>query len=242
MGKLTKFIADKREAKIYRYILQGEGFGRDYCLNLGAGAESNNEKYINVDIHKANNIDVTGDIRTVFAPIYDQHLAEFPDLLNLDASQFKFIRLHHVIEHIEWIYQERMFDWLSELLLLGGWVYIETPNLEYVAKTYLKSAQARKGVQKVIGQKEGFPFDDHPYLSERRDVDITRWFNAKAFSGCSTNRYINGCVDGDFHHCLYDEFWLRSILKEKGFKVLVFNNSMNLSVVAEKVKELSGEQ
>lgn len=227
-----KFYPQKKQARVARYIREGENHGREKCLNIGAGSEKN-DKYITIDMINGDNIDIDADIRTIFAPVYDQYLQDNIKLLDLEPESFHFIRMHHIVEHIEWIYQERLWDWVNELLVMGGRVYIETPNLEAIAKTYLTFASQRV-IQKNFPQ---FPFDDHDYLSEERPEDITRWFNAKAFSGCSTRRYVDGCVNGDFHHCLYDEYWLRAMLDDKGFDILVLNNAETLSCIAEKRKE-----
>jgi len=161
-------------------------------LEIGGGSNPT-EGYLNLDINADCKPDITGDVRAFFTP--DVDLEDYPDLQEIDEFVFDEIRATHFVEHIEWIYQKPMFEWFYKVLKPSGRIVIETPNLHWIIKSYLKN----------YGSGE-YPQEDHPDLNGTND--FVPWVNFKLFSGCSP---------GDYHHAMFDKVWMRQVLKETGF-------------------------
>jgi len=151
--------------------------------------------------------DYVGDIRAFFSSDY-----EFTDSIRaLQARQgsFAVVRMQHVLEHIQWIHQAACLQWVNSLLDDGGMVYIETPNIEFVAKMYLKNLENLEN-----GKPVRFPANEYPGMlgdvdnSEKNEMNFWKWINFKIYSGCSL---------GDYHHCAYDPYWLSRMMKAAGF-------------------------
>ena len=179
-------------------------------LELGGGENFFTEGYLNVDIKEGPGVDVVGDLLALFTP--DAEMSDYPLLERLDGENlFTEVRAIHFVEHIPWIYQESMFDWIWRILEPGGTLEVVTPNLEYICRVYLKRGRWRvsrflkrafKGVVLDL-----IPETDHPYIiSSKNEIDLRRWFNFKTFSGCSK---------GDYHHCLYDTYMFKDLLSRR---------------------------
>lgn len=211
--------------------------GKKYCLDIGSDKYPS-EEYQQVDFREGfEHLDYKGDIRCCFAPGYMNHLDEFPDLERLMAMKghFKLIKMTHVIEHIEWIHQETLFIFVRGLLCDGGLLYIATPNLEYAARLYVRALEkVRKGKE----APSAFPFGDHTYLSAKRDVDVTRWFNSQVMAGCSLDKFSEGCTRGDYHHSAYDGMWLYRMLADSsmagGFTNVRMYEEKHILAIAQK--------
>lgn len=179
-------------------------------LELGGGKNFDLDGYLNVDVKVGRGINFVGNLLALFSP--DADISDYPDLKKLiEHDLFTGVRAVHFVEHIPWIYQEAMFDWIHRILEPGGSLEIVTPNLEYFCKVYLKRSRWRlsRYMKKVFKGVvlDLFPETDHPHiLSSKSEIDLRRWFNFKIFSGCSL---------GDYHHCLYDKCMLQHILSKR---------------------------
>ena len=161
-------------------------------LEIGGGSNPT-EGYLNLDINADCKPDITGDVRAFFTP--DVNLKDHPELMEIEDSEFDEIKATHFVEHIEWIYQKPMFEWVYRMLRPRGRVFIETHNLRWIIKSYLKNYGSRT-----------YPSEDHSDLNGPND--FVPWVNFKLFSGCSP---------GDYHHAMFDKIWMKQILKETGF-------------------------
>ena len=189
-------------------------------LELGGGGQPT-EGYLQVAWSKTSNPHILGDVKALFSP--DAKVEDFPGLEQLSFTGgflFNEIRASHFIEHIPWLYQESMFSWLYNILEPGGRLSLETPDLLWVAKSYIKNQRRRK-----------FPIDEQPLLSG--PDDFIPWVNYKLFSGCSYSLEEGG----DYHHCLYDKDWLTLILTKAGFKASVSSRRGKLRAMAYRPKE-----
>lgn len=198
-------------------------FGKQYCLDLGSGKYGAEDKrFTSVDIDPATGADIIGDIRCLFAPAdhFREKIKDYPDLEQLVGvyEAFKLVRLRHIVEHIEWIYQEVLIDWVLRLLQPGGAIIIYTPNLEFILKVYSANLDLYRR-----GKALKFPVHEHPYLKPGVPWDVVRWANFKLNSGCSP---------GDFHHCIYDELWLGNLLNEMGFERIALFAGQSLAAQA----------
>ncbi len=197
-------------SKVINAILEeSDSRDKDEILEVG---DINLENRTTVDFMEG--ADYVGDIRAFFSSDY-----EFTDslsLLKMRLGSFSVIRLQHFLEHIQWTHQDACLSWAHSLLLEGGMIYIETPNLEYIAKMYLKNL---KNIE--LGKDVKFPDEEYPGMSddskkhEVNMINFWRWINFKIYSGCSP---------GDFHHCCYDPYWLVRMMQNAGF--------VNISVCA----------
>jgi len=196
-------------------------YGKDYCLNIGAGKE-NNKLYTTVDIDQKAQPNILGDIRALFvhSPEYKSLLSQYPELYNIKSEYYVYVRLCHIVEHIEWLYIPALFDWVRNILTTGGILTIDTPNLEFIMKAYLKFIEAENS-----GQLPRFPAKEHPDMSIDKHGDMQRWINFKLFSGCST---------GDYHHSCLDKTLAYTFLYDAGFDKVYINNSSTLRVLAYK--------
>ena len=178
-------------------------------LELGGGENFSSKDFLNVDIKAGPGVDIVGNLLALFSP--DANIRDYPDLERITGDNIcSEIRAIHFIEHIPWIYQDGLFNWMHTVLEPGGILEIVTPNIEYICRVYLKRSRWRisrllKRVFKGV-VLDLFPEVNHPYITNRKnELDLRRWFNFKVFSGCSL---------GDYHHCMYDDYMLNSILSK----------------------------
>lgn len=206
-------------------ITMAEQHGREFCIDIGSGEDKNsplreNDLIQTLDIRKEFSPDYVGDMRCLFAPDYPASIDDYPDLLRIPTNNYMLVKLQHVVEHIEWIYQEFMFRWILDILAPGGMVNIATPNLEYIVGVYVVN---RKKQRK--GTEVRYPIDEHTYFKPGVESDMQRWVNFKMMSGCSP---------GDYHHCMYDRYWLYEMLCNTGFERISIYDDATLKVVAYK--------
>jgi hypothetical protein len=201
-----------------------EKYGKEFCLNIGAGKESN-KKYTTVDLDKKAMPTMYGDIRCLFvqSPEYKEKLKEYPELYNIQSGYYVYVRFCHIVEHIEWIYVPSLFDWIYNILATGGLLTIDTPNLEFIAKAYLKYLEIE-----YSGENPRFPAKEHGDLSVYKLGDMQRWINFKIFSGCSP---------GDYHHSCIDKTLISRFLHDAGFDKVYINNGSTLRVLVYKGKK-----
>lgn len=195
--------------------------GRSFCLDFGAG-NLHDDRFTTIDIDPVTNPDLVIDIRVLFAGSdhYRELSDRYPDAKKITGG-YMLIRMLHAIEHMEWIYQRAMFQWLFSILGQGGKLFLATPNVEYAAKIYVQNLERLEA-----GKFPAFPRNEHPdFINTNRGYDVVRWFNFKLYSGCSW---------GDFHHCMYDRYWLVNVLAEVGFTDIMYADGNTLYVLASK--------
>ncbi|GAG38578.1 unnamed protein product, partial [marine sediment metagenome] len=128
------------EKGIREIVAKFEESGKEKCLDIGSG-NLENDKYTKLDFRKSFDVDYYGDIRCCFAPGMVDRIDHYPDLQKITRGSYNLVRLSHLVEHIEWIHQELLFEWVASLLSEGGLVFISTPNFDYVVKMYLMAMQ-----------------------------------------------------------------------------------------------------
>jgi len=181
-------------------------------LEIGSG-NTPEDGFTHLDVNpQSPHVEIVGDIRSIFSVDYD--ISQYPDLVYLKDIQgvFSEIRAVHVVEHVQWIYQKAMFEWFFRLLKDGGRLTVQTPDLEWIAKSYIKNKR-----------KKRFPETDHPDLSLPKD--FTAWANFKLYSGCSK---------GDYHHCSYDRDWLKQVMVAAGFRTSIHRRGGTLHATGNK--------
>lgn len=201
--------------------------GKDLCIDIGCG----NDPVVGcqtLDINDEFNPDFVGDIRELFAPGYMDNLDDSSSLLDIPESYFQVVVLHHVLEHIEWIYTDFFVRWVHSILVDGGMVSIATPNAEYAAKVYIANLEFIKG-----GKEVSYPAHEHQYCKEGILWHINKWFNFKVFSGCSP---------GDYHHSMFDSISLGYLFSEQNFGKIRIHDGETLRALAYKKDELINSQ
>ena len=173
------------------------GTEKDRRLDIGSGGK--NVDFVTIDKH--GDADITGDIRCCFAPVYRDY-KKYKQLKNIKKNFYTFVQMSHIVEHVEWIYQQWMMDWVYSLVADGGWIYITTPNLAWIVDQYTLRDESL-----VL---------EHPDL-EGDPGDFVYWVNFKLYSGSSTNSFKDGRTDGDFHLCMYDAELMERVLTKAGF-------------------------
>lgn len=206
----------KVDELVYRLA---ERHGKDFCIDIGSGQDKH-EYFKTVDILEKFDTDYVGDIRCLFAPVYVDSIDKHPSLQNIKSNTFEVVKLQHVVEHIEWIYQEFLLRWVVDILAPGGLVYIGTPNLEYAVGVYV--ANRKRQVKK---QDVKYPIGEHTYCKPGVSSDMQKWVNFKIFSGCSP---------GDYHHCMYDRYMLHAELEKAGLENISIYDGSVLKAVAYK--------
>lgn len=214
------FISVKSEVLDKQVSRMIEQYGKEYCLDIGCGSDEDN-RFQTIDIDPACNPTYVGDIRAMFAPSPQYVKLKKESALNeIPISHFMVLRLKHVVEHVEWIYQLTFFEWIYSLVSSGGMIIIDTPNLEYIAKMYTANLARQEA-----GKAPSYPKNEHPDIDPSQLTDMQRWINFKTFSGCSP---------GDYHHACFDKMWLSSLLTTVGFERIYVCNSATLRVLAYK--------
>lgn len=199
-----------------------EEFNKRNKLDIGSGNIKSN--MMTLDKKADAKTDYRGDIRTQFAPVYIESKRKYKNLMSIRKCYFKFIRMQHTVEHIEWIYQKAMLQWISGLLTNDGILFIEVPNVEWILDTY----------NKYRGAKEFPLYNQHPDIDQYDPNALIKWLNSKIYSGCSTNKFEDGCIDGDFHLCMYSPELLITNLDESGFVKVEISNDDTISCLAYK--------
>jgi len=205
----------------YVMSLKMEADDKDRYLDIGTGNDEA-ERFTTVDIDTGVGADIVGDIRCLFAAsdYYRDKRKDYPDLDIIASGRYIVVRLKHIIEHIEWIYHQTMFEWLYGIIAPGGIAVIDTPNLDYIVKLYSKAAG-------LAGEQRPFKFPANEYngLKNGSWVDLIRWTQFKLFSGCSP---------GDFHHACLNRVILFHYLSSVGFEPVAFCNDETLRAIAYK--------
>lgn len=194
---------------------------REYCLDIGTGNDLA-DRFTTVDVVAECNPDILGDIRCCFAgsQYYRDMREQYPGLSNIVGSRYVIVRAKHIVEHIEWIYHQTLFEWLFAITARGGIVAIDTPNLDYVVKLYYRASELAKDQRPFK-----FPSDEYGGLKPGSVVDLAKWVQFKLFSGCSL---------GDYHHACLNRRLLYHYMSSAGFEPIAISDDSTLRAIAYK--------
>ena len=184
--------------------------------------------YIHLDADpNSPHVEIVGDIRTIFIPQDFPNINDYPDLLPLKPSTqndelllYNKIKLMHIVEHFHWYNQPYMWRWLYQLLDYDGILEIETPDLEWIVKTYYKNLNSkwyniiRRWLLRRSTKNIKFPQEDHPDITGDSIEDLSKWFCFKIYSGGS---FEQNAKIHDYHLGVYDRFRLKQELLQAGF-------------------------
>jgi len=134
-------------------------------------------------------LEYCGDFRALFVPdVADPQKNR--DVFRLQFDYYEEILAIHYIEHVEWIYQEAMFQKFFEFLKDGGVLRVVTPNLDWIVRQYCLGRGLRRRLFRRRRQAEVEWWNEHPKFktltpAERNFVEFSLWVNFKLYSGCS---------------------------------------------------------
>lgn len=172
--------------------------------------------------------DIVGDVRKLFAPGYMDQLEDDSPLHTIKSGFYHVVRLHHMIEHVEWIYGDFFLRWVFSILCDGGMISIDTPNAEIAARVYIANMdKLRKG------RAAEYPSHEHSYCNPDVPWHIQKWFNFKLFSGCSP---------GDYHFAAYSAYGLGCMLAEQNFERISIFEGYSIRAIAYKPGGISHNQ
>jgi predicted SAM-dependent methyltransferase len=153
-------------------------------IEIGCG---NNPQpgFIHLDIRKLPHVDIVCDFEHSRLPFRDCEVDE--------------IISNHVIEHISWRNLPFVLKEWNRVLSVGGRVFLRTPDLEFICKTYL----AKKTTPEWPG--------DENYIKENLSKEITPawWANIKLFAGQD--------YPSNFHKLCFDFKMLKDLFERNGF-------------------------
>jgi GT2 family glycosyltransferase/ADP-heptose:LPS heptosyltransferase/predicted SAM-dependent methyltransferase len=153
-------------------------------LEIGCGYNPQ-PGYIHMDVRQLPHVEHICDFETSKLPFENNDLDE--------------VLLNHVIEHISWRNLGFVFDEWFRALKPGGRVFLRTPDLEFIARTYLEG--------KTTPEWPG----DEDYVKKHLADKITPawWANIKLFAGQD--------YDSNYHYLCFDFEMLRALFEKKGF-------------------------
>lgn len=197
-------------------------------LEIGSG-NNPTDGYIHLDINpKAPHVEMVGDIMTIIAP--HDFPENYPDLdflkpgVHEELGLYEEIIAKHFIEHIHWLYQPILIKFFFNILVEGGILEIETPDFEWIVKTYINGRGnwfrrwiSNKRMKKDIKSISYFPAD-HPDIYRQTLPNLSRWTAFRIFSGGS---YDKESGIRDYHLGLYDKERLSFELVQVGFQASV---------------------
>lgn len=106
---------------------------------------------------------------------------------------------NHSIEHVSWLKVDRVVrDW-HRLLIPGGRIFLRTPDLEFICKTYVENKVTREAINDEAAMVERFG-----------TVGPAEWANIKFFAGQD--------YPGNFHFLCFDFDMLKRFLSRNGFE------------------------
>lgn len=106
---------------------------------------------------------------------------------------------NHLIEHVHWRVVDSLVKEWFRVLIPGGKIFLRTPDLEFICKTYLAGKTTPE-----------WPGDEAAAKTIFGECGPAEWANIKLFSG--------GDYAGNFHHLCFDFQMLEKLLKKAGFE------------------------
>jgi predicted SAM-dependent methyltransferase len=106
---------------------------------------------------------------------------------------------NHSIEHVPWVRIPLMLEEWSRVLVPGGKLFLRTPDLEFICRTYLEGKLTPES-----------PKDEQAMLSIFGSYSSAHWANIKLFAGQD--------YPGNFHFFCLDFPMLTELLERFGFE------------------------
>ena len=161
---------------------------------VGRGGPARRAKTIRVEIGAGEHPDDGYDIHTDLLPLPGIEVVCPQDRLPFADASLSALRANHVLEHQSWELVETTLGEWARVLVPDGELNIGVPDARFVAEQWVKGEiDTREANYWLLGGHSDRPA--HRGLDER---GVPRWiWNA--------------------HHTLFDETWLRELLRRAGF-------------------------
>lgn len=188
VSDLSKYGVDEIEKKINRMNTELSApppVQKLPKLEIGCG-HNPQPGYIHMDVRAMPHVDVVHDFEKNPLPYKDGELTE--------------ILTNHVIEHISYRSLPFVLKEWYRTLKNGGRIFMRTPDLEFICKTYLEGKTTPE-----------WP-DDEKWIRENMTGVVTpaAWANLKLFAGQD--------YPSNFHMLCFDFDMLKTVLEKYGFK------------------------
>jgi len=153
-------------------------------LEIGCGYNPQ-PGYIHMDVRKLSQVDIVCNFEKDKLPYPDNSLSE--------------ILTNHVIEHISYRSLPFVLSEWNRVLCSGGRIFMRTPNLEFICKSYLENKTTKE-----------WPADEK-YVKDNLASEVTSgwWANIKLFAGQD--------YESNFHHLCFDFNMAKELLERYGF-------------------------
>lgn len=230
-GKRYRFVNEQSVMAGFNDVVKraGDTYSLDICSGLDGIKD---HRFQTIDIlpefedEKGNHFhpDFCGDILAAFAPTFcedENFLDKNAQVLDIDESYWKAIRIQDGVEYIPWRFQSFLYKWLYDLLEDDGSLLVATPNLAYIFGVYAANRERQKQ-----GKMPVYPMSEHIYCKEGVSWHMQQWVWFKLYSGGTP---------GDNHYCSYDSFSLGSVLYETGFRKIKIFDGHTLIAYARKI-------
>lgn len=163
-------------------------------LELGSG---NNPQpgFVHLDVSKSMpHVEIECDVSTQRIPIPDGCVSE--------------LLANHLIEHIPWRKLPHVFGEIKRVTIPGARIFMRTPDLEFIAKTYLAGKMT-----------DEHPNDVNTMKSVFGECGPSQWAIIKLHSGQD--------YPSNFHFLAMDKESMTQILKKNGFERITFFTGEN---------------
>lgn len=131
------------------------------------------------------------------------YIMDISNILQFSDNSFDLIYASHVIEHVPWFLQKKLFTELYRILKPNGKLEVWVPDFDKVVQVYNDFNQ--KGINSTN-------LDGWYRFNEEQDVYT--WVNGRIFSygDGSANR-----TSFNWHQCVFNKDYLKSLFQETGF-------------------------
>ena len=140
------------------------------------------------------------------------YIMDISQPLIFPSNSFDLIYASHVIEHVPWFLQKKLFSELFRILKPGGRLEIWVPNFDRVVQVFNDFEQ--KGINSTH-------LDGWYRFNEEQDV--CTWVNGRIFT------YGDGTANPlsfNWHRCVFSESFLKKLFNQAGFSsILKMDNS-----------------
>lgn len=154
-------------------------------IEIGCGANPQ-PGYIHLDARPLRGVDIVHDFSKDVLPFEDNSVGE--------------VLSNHSIEHVSYRALPFVLKEWHRVLAPGGRLFLRTPDLEFICKTYLAG--------KTTPESKG----DEEYIKQHLHSEVSPawWANVKLFAGQD--------YPGNFHYLCFDFAMLQALLEKYGFR------------------------
>ena len=153
-------------------------------LEIGCGS-SPQPGYVHLDVRDLEHVEYICNFEKEALPFQNDSLEE--------------ILSNHSIEHVSWRSLSFIFDEWMRCLIPGGRIFVRTPDLEFICKTYLEG--------KITSEH---PRDEDFMKTAFGEMNPSWWANLKLFAGQD--------YPSNFHYLCFDFSILSSLAERHGFE------------------------